>query len=293
MNTRPIFLLCFLLFCIAYSILYVPLEFANDQEKYLNVIQEGNPSGSLTLLEHGGLKLIAMHTFSIIQLYFVKSIDFVKIINFTIFSFILFLYARECKYKNIFLIIFIPTVLLHATLFLREIYVYELMVLLFLTKSRLLFFTIFVLIGFLRFDSIIIITPLLIYREKLRYGGILYLLIIAASILFYQSEIYQSSLEGYLKLYEIKQPSVLDAVTNFYIPSAGHLFGYIFVAVELIFLTYFFYFNRSLMLLAAITVVGAIFLGSASDNIGFILRIRSPLLFGMFLYMMSSRKHAY
>ena len=289
MNLRLIFFLVVILACIGISVFFVPLTFADDQEKYFNFIMQGNNGFAIDAYRPGGFKLIAMYVFSRIQTIFVDSIYGLKILNFSIFSFLLFLFIKGNKYKNIVLILFIPTVLLHSTLFLREIYVYVLLILFFLTNIRIIKVIFLILIGFLRYDSFILILPLVIYIGYFRHKSILYLFLIVASILFYQSDTYNALLDGYLRLYQIDKPGIFNAFLNFYLPMQGNLPGYLFAVLELIFLGIFFNLNRSIMLFITVSIVGAIFLGSASDNIGFILRLRSPLIFAMFLHLVLGR----
>jgi hypothetical protein len=289
MNLRLIFFLVVILACIVVSVFFVPLTFANDQEKYFDIVKKSIFDVGIEAFQPGGLKFISMYLFSRIQIIFVDSIYGLKILNFSIFSFLLFLYIKGNKYNNIFLILFIPTVLLHSTLFLREIYVYLLLILFFLTNIRIIKAIFLILIGLLRYDSLILILPLVIYIGYFRHKSILYLFLIVASILFYQSDIYNAFLDGYLRLFQIDKPGIFNAFLNFYFPIQGNLPGYLFAVLELIFLGIFFNLNRSIMLFLTVSIVGAIFLGSASDNIGFILRLRSPLIFAMFLHLVLGR----
>ena len=277
----------FLLLLAAFIIL-IPEEFSDDQQEYYEVVSNGViwPVESL-----GDLKSFAMWILSAPPRFIgADSLTAIKIFNFVSFVFLLGWLSRISnvgRERRLLVVIMLPLVAIHATLFLREVYIYLLLILFFialLRDKRLCQASLVVFIGLVRPDSLVLVFPLLMALRFRRSISILfaYTMIVVLSVT--QVPEIQALLHGYSLLFDVRPAYPTDGLLNLLFPSGGSTIAALICAVESIALfcvVGFAYFRGyfSMPLIVSILcglAIGSVLVGSVSDNPGFVGRIRSP-----------------
>ena len=199
---------------------------------------------------------------------------------------------------SVLLIILTPSIYLHSVTFLREVYVYTVLCLFFYfyQKSGYQYSTyrsiIFIcVIAVIRVDMAILITPLFIYfcnyKQNFRYVAY-----VTCILLTYFIKInYTAAFDGYRYLFGMPEYlPIYKQIFNFYLPSEGSSTALLISVWELalifsiwIILLYYRQYHNLVLAYICMQIIGVILLGDVSDNIGFVSRIRSIILFSILM----------
>ena len=262
----------------------LPLGFASDQEDYYNLLTRSN-------LESQPYKTFILGVISFIPV----TADF-SLIALRLFLYILcisaFIYFGEkiCNSPvKAFSLILIPSIAIHATLFLREPIIYAVIIgyLFFLVNKRLFLAVIcWILVALIRADTAIIIFPVFLivinnnsYQSFLAFSGIL-----ATYFMLNNFEPLNFIFNSYRNQYGIEH-NILDSfsgllfsASNFFFGSRDFQIATIMLSLESFLMIYILYFAKNKTILISLLLLSILIIGSISDNSGFILRIRSSIV---------------
>jgi hypothetical protein len=282
----------FLLLILFTTTIILPQNFADDQVEYYSAI-----SYSYDFSDYQYKNFVLQILFSPLVKFFNVSFNSLRMIIATIFISLLLLFSYKNKFEVLLpiIILFIPSVIIHSTLVLREIIVYSIIIIGFLfyanKKYKLFYITIFSLI-FVRVDSFLLVSPFLFFPVKIiNFRLKVFILLFLITLLWYLSIFFPQLnlfLSGYQSLFGITdQIGSFDAIynglkrffglgLNYGIPTFAILLESILLIMILK--------DREIRPYAIIAIIiGAMLIGQLSNNPGFILRLRSPVILTMLL----------
>jgi hypothetical protein len=297
LNIKIINFYVLFLFSCVFSIfkILIPDSFAGDQYYYhdyiINVINGSD-------LDLNNFKSNVIFIISYPLFLITHNLYLVCFINFIVLVYIL------NRYKNNLIVLLFPSILFYSLLFLREVYLYIFIIILFNAEKKSFKYIAIIFIGLLRPDSLIIISPLILLDlfksiNIVLIFSFLLALLINLFLIDYYLESYRLIFDGF----NISGLFIIDLFTyliNYLLPLSGTELAVYFSLIEfvlIIFIVIFIYYNKYYYLLITFLcslIVGSILIGSIGDNIGFNLRLRSPMILSFLIYAIKKKyKHIY
>ncbi len=284
-----ILLLSTAIFLMAFFLL--PSDFGGDQHEYFEEIQHGNIIPD-TFAQY---KSYVLFLASLLPVSIENNLQFLQIFNALVFSCVLAIVLKNYKLTpGLALIFLLPSWWAHIPLFLREIYAYSLLICFCysLKKGSKFQYLFLVLIGLFRIECFAILVSIYFFRITNNRTLSWFLVFFYISAIFYimnLSPLTQFFI-GYRIEFGTENPAssvtvFLSQFLNILIPTKGSLFAQLIVVIELFLIVYLILVYQKKYELIAFFLVGAVLIGSVSDNIGFVTRIRAPII--MYFLLMS------
>tara|TARA_B100000900_G_scaffold370996_1_gene349903 strand:- start:18278 stop:19276 length:999 start_codon:yes stop_codon:yes gene_type:complete len=293
MNNVFFFIVSNFIFIFTVSIL--PEGFADDQYEYFDYMR-------FSLNEIPSIEVSTMYIASFIPVQ-IFEFDMLSVRYLFFISFVLLLLKILKNFSlghlSLLLLLAMPSVFLHSSLFLREpiSYVFIILFVYFVLKKQLFFSSLFyIVIVAVRPDSAALVAPFFLFflsgRRNIQNFGIIFLLILYIYIILFSP--LSLLLDGYRGLFSMP-PFNLD-FNSFYMASKNLLLGSTLIQVET-FLIIFETIIATIMIanmknknfIILMWFVGILLIGSISNNSGFIIRLRSPLILITVIYFFYER----
>lgn len=284
----------------------MPNGFGVDQYKYFNISQDIASYNSQKLFSFNYFKVEIMSWLSYPLRLFFNDLLYIRIVNILLFSSLLvYLINTKLNNENLATFIIFPSIILYPTLFIRETYliIFILLYFNFFNKIKFNFYdVIFLLISAtLRLEFTIAIFPYFLNKifkyKNLYVFNFIYLLLIFYLFIF--NDVFQENLENYRQLFNFSELDKFNFILNFIFPTnqasirsqSLYEIAFLFSFVE--FLVILFLISKSQPTALLIFLIAAIEVGSISSNIGFVTRLRSPIIFFiLILYLINSNNYA-
>ncbi len=278
-----------------FTVLILPEGFADDQYEYFDFMRY-----DFDQLNQVKYKVMYIISFIPLQIFDFEMLS-LRYLFFISYILILLkvLKAFNFLYLSLPILVIMPSVFLHASLFLREpvSYIFITLFIFFVLNKRFLFsFLSFLGVFVIRPDSAGLIAPFFLmlfsYRKDLQNYGILVLLIIYTYLVFYSP--ISIFLDGYRFLFGVPDfslslNSILDASKNLLFGSMIIEIPTLIMLFETVIIFYLIYKIRNRKIIIFIWFIGVLIVGSISDNSGFLLRMRSPIILVTVLYFLYER----
>ncbi len=275
-----------------FTVLILPEGFADDQYEYFEFMR-------YDFDQQNQIKYQIMYVISFIPIQ-IFEFEMLSIRYLFFISYILVLLnilkQFEIGYLSFPVLILMPSVFLHASLFLREpmSYIFITLFVYFVLKKRIIFsFTMFLAIFAIRPDSAGLVAPffLMIFSRNKNFQtfGIFLLLIIYTYLVFYSP--IAVFLDGYRYLFGISNfnldlASIFNAAKNLLFGSMIFEIPTLIIIFETFVISYMIYKTKNTKVIFLMWFIGILIVGSISDNSGFLVRMRSPLILVTVLYFL-------
>lgn len=279
-------------FIFIFTVLILPEGFADDQYEYFDFMKYN--FNELNLIKYQVMYIITYIPIQIMEFSMLST----RYLFFTSYVIVLLIILKNLKlgYLSLPVLIVTPSIFLHASLFLREpvSYIFIASFIYFVLNKKFIFSLIsFFIVFLIRPDSAGLIAPFFLMlfqnRRYLQNFGLTLLLITYLYLVFYSP--ISTFLDGYRFLFGLPEFN-LD-ISSFYNATANILFGSMILEIPtliIIFETFIILFAIAKMknkkVIVFIWFVGVMIVGSISDNSGFIVRMRSPLILITILYFL-------
>ena len=278
-----------------FIVLILPEGFADDQYEYFDYMR-------FSLNEIPSIEVLTMYIASFVPIQ-IFEFDMLSVRYLFFISFILLLLKIlknfSLGHQSLLLLLAMPSVFLHSSLFLREpiSYIFISLFVYFVLKKKLFFSSFFyIAIIAARPDSAALVAPFFLFflsgRKNIQNLGTIFLLTLYIYIILFSP--LSVFLDGYRELFSMP-PFNLD-FNSFYMATKNLLIGSSLMQIE----TLLIFFetivvtimianmkNRNFVML--MWFVGILLIGSISNNSGFIIRLRSPLILITVIYFFYER----
>lgn len=289
--------ICYFILANAYFLLVtliLPVGFADDQYEYFSFI---NYDFDLIEFKYKIMQLSSYIPFQLLE-FDLMSIRYLFFVNYVV---ILLFILKKLNLEStalIFLTI-MPSVFLHTGLFLREPIAYIFVTTFIfgiLKKKYLIGIFSFLMVLIIRPDSAGLLTPLFIYwvSSKPRTHVILSTLLVFIYYMLITSTPIELLLNGYRSLFgmpnfDLSFYSIGYSIFNLLFGSGRLEIATLIMAFESIVVLIVLLNTKNKSVLIACWLIGALIIGTISDNSGFIVRMRSSLIIITFIYYFFQR----
>ena len=281
-----------------FTVLILPEGFADDQYEYFEYMRYD--FDQLNQIKYQIMYVISFIPLQIFE-FEMLSVRYLFFISY-ILVLLNILKQFEIGYLSFPVLILMPSVFLHASLFLREpmSYIFITLFVYFVLQKRIVFsFISFVAIFAIRPDSAGLVAPffLMIFsrNRNLQNLGIFLLLIIYTYLVFYSP--IALFLDGYRYLFGISDfnldlASIFNAAKNLLFGSMIFEIPTLIIAFETFVISFIIYQTKNTKVIFLMWFVGILIVGSISDNSGFLVRMRSPLILVTVLYFLYEKYYS-
>lgn len=268
---------------------FLPSGFADDQYEYFSFIPyDLNDIGS----KYQIMKIVSyipyeFFEFDLMNLRYLFFINYVVVLLF-------FLKKLNLNSLSLLFLIIMPSIFLHAGLFLREpiVYVFITIFIYAIVKKRLLISVFsFLFILLIRPDTAGLLTPLFIYlvSNKPRIHFFLSIMLVCIYIVLITSTPIETLLSGYRSLFGmpdfgINIRSISRSLFNLLFGSGSFEVATLLIMFESIIAVVIIYKIENKSIIVACWFLGLLLIGSISANSGFIIRTRSALIVTTFIF---------
>ena len=230
-----------------------------------------------------------LFSFEMMEIRYLLYISFIVILLFI-------LYELNINNYALLILIIMPSVFLHAGLFLREpiSYIFIVFFIYSIIKKRFLFGILsFLIILIVRPDSAGLLTPFFIFwlTSNKRIQFLFSTILVASYLILITSTPLEILLDGYRSLFgmpdfNINLQSVINSLLNLLFGSLLPEIATILILFETIVTIVMLSQVKNKNILLTCWLIGLLIIGSISNNSGFVLRMRSPLLLITFIYFL-------
>lgn len=271
--------------------LLLPEGFADDQYEYFGYVKYDFDSLQLKYQIMKAASYIPYELFS----FEMMEIRYLLYISFTVIL-LFILYELHINNYALLILVIMPSVFLHAGLFLREpiSYIFIVFFIYSIIKKRFLFGILsFLVIFIVRPDSAGLLTPFFIFwlTSNKRIQFLFSTILVASYLILITSTPLEILLDGYRSLFgmpdfNINLQSIINSLLNLLFGSMLPEIATILMLFETIVTIVMMSQVKNKNILLTCWLIGLLIIGSISNNSGFVLRMRSPLLLITFIYFL-------
>lgn len=267
----------------------LPSGFADDQYEYFLFMQYDL---DVIAFKYKVMKIASFIPFELLIFDFIN-LRYMFFVNYVV---VLLFFLKKLNLDSLSLIflLIMPSIFLHAGLFLREpiVYIFITIFIYAILKKRFLVSIIaFLFIVVIRPDSSALLTPFFIYLYFSKPKTQFFLAIILVSfytVLITSSQI-ETLLNGYRNLYGVEDfnisiSSISQSLLNLLFGSRNFDIPTLIIVFETAIAGAMVYKIENRSIIVTCWLIGVLLIGSISFNSGFIVRTRSPLIIVTFIY---------
>ena len=271
--------------------LLLPEGFADDQYEYFGFVKYDFDvlQYKYQIMKAASYIPYELFSFEMMEIRYLLYISFIVILLFI-------LYELNINNYALLILIIMPSVFLHAGLFLREpiSYIFIVFFIYSIIKKRFLFGILsFLIILIVRPDSAGLLTPFFIFwlTSNKRIQFLFSTILVASYLILITSTPLEILLDGYRSLFgmpdfNINLQSVINSLLNLLFGSLLPEIATILILFETIVTIVMLSQVKNKNIFLTCWLIGLLIIGSISNNSGFVLRMRSPLLLITFIYFL-------